>query len=203
MRSYRLIAVFAVALATVLTRATAESDRKPGDEKTQEHFYITFELDAGPLLGLDEPLRGASGGVMLGLGLGQLGLGLSSHAAYDRTLDFVSISLDLGAEIGDGLRIIVGGVLPLTSATLDPEGAALPLTAANWPSRFGLATRLIDSNRGLLGSRFRISAEIVYTAYRVEEEEAQTAKAALSGARAFAACIEIRITAALAWNVAL
>jgi hypothetical protein len=203
MRLLRLVTAAVLAAAAPLYAAAADEDRRAVETRPSQDFFITLELDAGPLLDLDKPLRGASGGLSLGIGRGPLGLGLSSHAAYDSALDSASIRIDLGVEIGGGARIIVGGVLPLTSATLDPNGAALPLEVPRWPGRFGLASRIVDSKRGLFGSRFCVSAEIVYTAYRAADEAAHTSQAALAGAEAFAACIEIYISAALAWKIEL
>jgi hypothetical protein len=170
----------------------------PALEAAPERPRFLAELGIGPIIGLDAPLRGASAGLLVGMGWGPVEAGLRAGAAYDRLLGSASLRLDLELGLGGGMRIVAGGIVPLSPAVLEPEGAALPLEAAAWPSRFGLSARMAELPRGPFGSRLVASASMIYTAYRVTGG-ADSAAAALSGAAAFAACVEVDATISLEW----
>jgi hypothetical protein len=184
------LAAALLAAAKVPARALDAAPERP---------EILVELGIGPIIGLDAPLRGASAGLMVGMGWGPVEAGLRAGAAYDRALGSASLRLDLELGLGGGLRIVAGGIVPLSPAVLEPGGAALPLRAASWPSRFGLSARLAELPRGPFGSRVAASASMIYAAYRVAGD-ADAAAAALSGAAAFAACVEVDATVSLEWG---
>jgi hypothetical protein len=186
-------------LAMAATLLAAANARAPAQDSAPERPRIVAELGAGPIIGLESPLRGASAGLLVGLEWGRLEAGLRAGAAYDRALGSASLRLDLELGLGGGLRVVAGGIIPLSPAVLEPEGAALPLDAAAWPSRFGLSSRLVELDRGPFGSRVAASASMIYSAYRVACGRDEAA-AALSGAAAFAACVEVGATISLEWG---
>jgi len=204
-----LVALLAAALAaTPRIAQAAESaqaiqtapEAAPTPERSRERPRLVAELGAGPMIGLDSPIRGAEAGFLLGLGWGPVEAGLRAGAALDRALECASVRLDLELGLGGGLRVLVGGVVPLARPVLEPDGAALPLEASGWPCRFGLAATIAELPAGPFGSRVVARAELAYSAYRVAGDAASSAKAALSGAAAFAACVEICATVSLAWG---
>lgn len=126
---------FTLALALALGRAAIA---QPG---------LIAELAAGPLLGIEHPLKGCSGGLLLGAAYGPFEAGLRASAAYDAGFDAALIFLDLELGLGSGLRAIVGGLLPLGELALaDPSGGgtSVPVEEGPWPNRFGLASTLLD-----------------------------------------------------------
>ncbi len=141
--------------------------------------------------------------MLVGAGRDAIEAGLRPSLAYDASLDSLSLRFDLVLGIGDGLRLIAGGIVPLKSAILEPEGAALPLEAGRWPCRFGLESKLAESARGPFGSRLSASAAIAYSAYCVAPEAASEPEAALAGTAAFAACVELHVSIALAWRIGI
>jgi hypothetical protein len=187
-------ALIAAALLSASVRlATAAQAEQPRPR-------FSAELAAGPIVGLDTPLRGGAAGLLVALAWGPVEAGLRASAAIDRTLDSASARLDLELGLGGGMRIVVGGIVPISKPFLEPEGAALPLEAAPWPCRFGLSARIADLAPGPFGSRVAVFAGMVYSAYRVAADASSAARAALSGAEAFAACVEVSATIALEWG---
>jgi hypothetical protein len=187
-------ALLAAALLSASARLAAAAPAEPPRPR------FSAEISAGPMIGLDTPLRGGTAGLMVGLAWGPVEAGLRASAAVDRTLGSASARLDLELGLGGGMRIVVGGIVPISAPTLDPEGAALRLETAPWPCRFGLSARIAELPRGPFGSRAAVFAGMVYSAYRVAADSPPAARAALSGAAAFAACVEVSATIALEWG---
>jgi hypothetical protein len=123
--------------------------------------------------------------------------GLRAGAAYDLALGSGALRLDFELGLGGGLRAIVGGLVPFGELGLpDPSGlpsARIPVEAAPWPDRFGLAATIADLPWRALGARMSVDAELVYTAFRLE------GASALAGAAAFAAAVEARLALRFRW----
>ncbi len=200
LRSALMLAILAAAIAPSARAADADAgDAAAGAGGTR----LLFELGVGPIAGLDDPLRGGAAGLLVGAGRGAIEAGLRPSLAYDGSLDSATLRVDLVLGIGDGVRLIAGGIVALKPAILEPEGAALPLEAGAWPCRFGLEARLFESARGPFGSAISASAAIAYSAYRIAGDAALSPEAALAGTAAFAACVELRASIDLAWRVEL
>ena len=155
------------------------------------------ELSAGPLIGIDRPLRGCSLGIGLGFELEPFELMVRADTAYDFSLDSGALGLDAVIGLGSSLRAIVGGLIPFGQLSLpDPAGlgARVAVKAAPWPDRFGLGATIAGFPLKALRARLGIDAELVYTSYRLE------AASALSGAAAFAASVEARLALRLSWG---
>ena len=196
-RSRSLIA--AISLILALGRALGPSPCAAYPENAPRRPRLAAELSAGPLLGLDEPLRGASGDAFVGMRLSPFEAGIRAGGAYDAALKTGDLRFDFALGLGSGLRAIVGGLLLLREPTLrDSSGreAAVRASVADWPDRFGISATIAELSPRPLGARLGIDAEIVYTAFRVE------AKDALSGAAAFAASVEARIALRLRFGAA-
>jgi len=201
MRRLHLGLVLAIlAAAPSLSHAETALAAKQADG---EGARLLFEIGAGPISGLDDPLRGAAAGLLVGASIGPIEAGFRPSLAYDASLSSLSLRADLVLGIGDGVRLIAGGIVPLSPAILEPEGVALALEAGKCPCRFGLESRLTEARRGPFGSSFSASAAIVYSAYRIGDEAAAAPEAALAGTAAFAACIELRVSIDLAWRLRL
>jgi hypothetical protein len=158
---------------------------------------LLVELSAGPLLGLDRPLRGCSLDTLVGLGFPPFEAGIRGAGAWDAALNAGSLRLDLALGLGSGLRAIVGGLLLAGEPALpDPAGggARLASAAADWPNRFGIAATMAELPWRPFRAALGLEAELVYTAFRVKAENA------LSGAAAFAAGVEARIALRLRWE---
>jgi hypothetical protein len=182
--------IAAVSLILALGRALGPFPCAARPENAPWRPRLAAELSAGPLLGLDQPLRGASGDAFAGLRLSPFEAGIRAGGAYDSALKTGDLRFDFALGLGSGLRAIVGGLLLLREPTLrDSSGheAAVRATAADWPNRFGIAATIAELSPRPLGARLGIDAEIVYTAFRVKAEDA------LSGAAAFAASVEARL----------
>jgi hypothetical protein len=182
-----------LALGCVPAAIAAEGARSP-------RFLV--ELSAGPLLGIDEPLRGCEGSLALGIRLQPFEAGLRAGTAYDGRLQTGSFRLDLELGLGSGLRALIGALLPFGEAALpDPSGTGLvPVTAGDWPNRFGFASTLFVLPRQLLRAQALIDAELVYTDYSLPRGSAASAAGRLSGAAAFAAGIEAGLSLRLRWS---
>jgi hypothetical protein len=159
------------------------------------------ELSAGPLMGLDKPLRGASADALAGIRLSPFEAGLRAAGAYDGTLKTWDSRFDLIFGLGSGLRAIVGGLLVSGGRELsDSKGrkAEVYASPADWPNRFGIGAaiaRLVPRvGGGNDGPELGLDAEFVYTSYRVKAEDA------LSGATAFVAGVELRAALRLRWG---
>ena len=165
----------------------------------QRRALFLAELSGGPLFGIDRPLRGCSGGILLGAALAPFEAGLRAGAAYDQALGSGTLRLDLELGLGRGLRAVVGGLIPLGALVLpDPAGGGgLAVEAASWPNRFGFASTIVELPWRVLGARAGVEAELVYTAYRLGNS-VSAERAALSGTAAFAAAVEARIALRLA-----
>jgi len=191
------------AVAILLALAVSGTAQASPEDNAARQPRFAAELAAGPLLGLERPIKGGSGGIAFGAGLGPFEAGLRAGAAYDAALAAGLVRIDLELGLGSGLRAIVGGLLPLGELALaDPSASGetrVPVEAAPWPNRFGFAVAILDLPRPLLGARAFLDAELVYTDYRA----APTAPAAaLVGAAAFAACVEATIALRLRWEFA-
>jgi hypothetical protein len=189
----------ALALASVLAAcplspcAGARAESPPGPSRGR--FFA--ELSAGPLLGIDRPLRGCSAELLAGVALAPFEAGLGAACAYDAGLGAGSLRLGLELGLGGGLRAIVGGLLLFGEPALrDPGGgeARLAATAADWPNRFGIAAEMAALPWRPLGARLVLEAEMDYVAYRLRSGSA------LAGAAAFAACVEARLALRSRWE---
>jgi len=187
-----------LALAALFFLVPLASQTKPG-----RAVSMLAELAAGPLIGIDSPFKGCSGSLLLGLAAKPFEAGLRAGLAYDTALQAGSLRLDFELGLGGGLRAIIGGLLPLGELGLsDPLGGTLPvpLVAADWPDRLGLASTLFVLPRPLLGAQALVDAELVYTDYRFAQASAGSAAARLSGAAAFAAGVEACLGLRLRWS---
>jgi hypothetical protein len=187
-------------------------------------FLPYLELSAGPILGIDLPLRGAALGLQAGLAAGPFEAGLRASLAYDASmgpsaaaalLDASSLRIDLALGLGGGLRALVGGLVLLGEASLPlsslsgpslPAGAGagdgaprIAATAASWPNRFGLGATLARLPWKPLGAALSLEAELAYAAYRIDASS-DPAAARLSGLAAFAAGIEASLALRLRWG---
>jgi hypothetical protein len=174
------ILIVSLALAAAPPSQAAPSPEAPGAR-------LFAELSAGPLFGLDRPLRGCSLDALVGLSLAPFEAGIGAAGAYDAALDSWDMRFDLELGLGSGLRAIVGGLLLWGEPALpDPGGgdARIASAASDWPNRFGIAATIAELPWRPLGAALGIDARLLYTSYRVE------AKTALSGAAAFVAGVE-------------
>jgi len=161
------------------------------------------EFSAGPLVGIDMPLKGCAGTCLLGLAAPPFEAGIRSGAAFDTSLGSGSLRFDFELALGSGLRAIVGGLFPLGALSL-PEpsgtGARVAVKVANWPNRFGLASTLFVLPWRILSAQALLDAELVYTDYRLQGGPAGSAATSLSGAAAFAAGVEAGLAMRLRWS---
>lgn len=162
------------------------------------------ELSVGPLLGLDHPIKGGAGALLLGLSIAPFEAGIRAGAAYDAGFRTGLLRFDLELGLGGDFRAILGGLVPLGSLALpEPSGAAgaVPAAVGPWPNRFGLASTLFELPWRLVGARLLLDAELVYTDFRVAAAPAAGTRAgALSGAAAFAAGVEATLALRLRWD---
>ena len=203
MKSNRLF-VQAIVLAAVFPLAAASPKAAATVEAAQ--FGFVAELSAGPLVGIDRPIKGCSLALMAGLAFPPFEVGIRAGAAWDTGLDTGLLRFDLVIGLGSGLRAVVGGLVPLGGLALpDPAGGAVPVpvTAAAWPDRFGIASTLAYLPWRVLGAQLAIDVELVYTDYRLTAQGGDASLAAaqaLSGAAAFAAGVEATVSARLRWG---
>jgi hypothetical protein len=188
------IAALSIVLALESVLGAAYPDEAPprihSRPRAPQRPRLVAELSVGPLLGLDEPLRGASGDAFVGMRLPPFEAGVRAAGAYDAVLATGDARFDFALGLGSGLRAIIGGLLLPGGPTLrDSSGneAAIYATVADWPNRFGIAATIAEFSPRALGTKLGLDAEIVYTAYRAKAENA------LSGAATFAASVEARV----------
>jgi hypothetical protein len=200
--------VFSTALtfATVGTAAQSisalKTERMVSIESVQPGSRPVAELSLGPLIGLDRPLKGCAGSFLVGLAHPPFEVDVRAGGAYDASLGAGALRIDIGLGLGQGLRAIIGGLLIVGEATLpDPSGGEqrLAVQAASWPNRFGIAATMAEMPWRLLGGRFGIETELVYTAFKIAAGS-NSAAAALSGAAAFAAGVEASVALRLRWD---
>jgi hypothetical protein len=209
-----IILATALALGAALRAAAAQEAERP-DPAGGRGLKPFAELSAGPLIGLDRPLRGAAAGLLVGLGISPFEIGARAAGAYDSGLKVWDARFDLELGLGGGLRAIVGGlILPGSPALEDSSGneAAVRAAPRDWPNRFGIAVALAEllPRRGARGRgeaavpwpapSLGLDAELVYASYRVEAENALSGARSLSGAAAFAAGVEARVMLVLRWG---
>jgi hypothetical protein len=205
-----IILATALALGAALRAAAAQEPERP-DSEGGRGLRPFVELSAGPLIGLDKPLRGAAADLLVGLRISPFEAGLRAAGAYDSGLKVWDARFDIELGLGGGLRAIVGGLLLPGGPTLEDSSgneAAARAAPRDWPNRFGIAVALAElipgdrvAARGDAGGDARargpslsLDAELVYASYRVEAENA------LSGAAAFAAGVEARVMLVLRWG---
>jgi len=127
---------------------------------------------------------------------------LRAGMAYDNSLGIEELRLDFALGLGSGLRLLVGGLLPLGDIMLpDPkrDGARISVEAASWPNRFGFGVAIFESPWRLLAARLGLDAELVYTSYSLSKRDSREASS-LVGAAAFAAGVEATIAFRLRWE---
>lgn len=193
----------AIVLASPYWSTAASPKAAPSEGAPRLGFFA--ELSAGPLIGIDRPIKGCSGALLAGMALPPFEGGIRAGAAYDAALDVGLLRFDLEIGLGSGLRAIVGGLIPCGELSLpDPSGMDLrvPVSAAAWPNRFGIASTLAELPWRALRARTVIDVEFVYTDYRLMPHggTALPATQALSGAAAFAAGVEATIAIRMRWN---
>ena len=188
----------------VLAILLAALARVAAGEALPSRLGLVAELSAAPLLGIDRPIKGCSAGLALGATLSPFEAGIRIGGAFDAGLGVGLLRIDLELSLGSGLRAIVGGLLPFGELSLpDPGGSSglrIPVEAAPWPDRFGLASSIADLPWRILGARMSVDAELVYTDYRLGMGKGGAAAASLSGAAAFAAGVEATLGLRLRWG---
>ena len=189
-RSHITTAALRAALAaSILAGAAAMSTQA---EVPRPSFF--GELTAGPLFGLDRPLRGCSGELAAGFALAPFELGIGAGGAYDAALATGDLRFDHAVGLGSGLRAILGCLLVFGEPTLPGGDGSVAATFGDWPNRFGLAATIAELPFRIFGARPSIETELVYTVYRVKEATA------LTGAPAFAAGVEASLALELRWT---
>jgi hypothetical protein len=184
MRSRLLLIALALSLFAPdrLSAITGAGAKRPG---------LFLELSAGPLLGLDRPIRGGAGDLAVGLACPPFEGGLRAGAAYDASLDQGLLRFDMLIGLGSGLRAIVGALLPLGSLSLsaasNASGAPVGIERADWPDRFGIGATLAELPWRPFGAGLSIDSELIFTEYRASSPTAVT------GAAAFAASVEAKL----------
>ena len=200
--SFVLASILVITLTTLLSPAAASPKIAPIE--AAPHLGFLTELSAGPSLGIDRPLKGCSGGILLGMTYHPFEAGIRTGAAYDAALDIGLLRFDLEIGLGSGLRLVVGGLLPLGELSLPgPSGATIPVTAAAWPDRFGIASTLVALPCQAGRFCMKIDMELVYTDFRIPSPvggSSTAAAQALSGAAAFAAGVEATVAIRLRWG---
>jgi hypothetical protein len=188
------------------------------------------ELGAGPLVGLDRPLRGGelSAALLLDLG-GALGPGFSglmqgieAAALYDISFQATILCADIVFYLGPELRLLAGCEMPLGSAALDADGVSLALNPGSWPNRFAVSVLLgrlgcgpetpqaaplavspaASAAQSLgRGPRFSIEAEFGWSSYRLADQASATRlQTAQSGIRGFSAGFRLGTVLRLRWG---
>ena len=203
--------VSAAPVSPVIAAAPAEAGASPAHGAS----VLACELGAGPIVGLDRPLRGGeiSAALLLDLGSalgpGYAGLmpGLEAAVLYDLSFRAVVACADFVFSLGPELRFGLGCEAPLGSAALDADGAALALAAGTWPNRFAVTAllgELGDAQGGgaeLGGPRVSLEAELGWSAYRLADAStAGRLAAAQSGIRGFAAGFRMGTLLRLRWG---
>ena len=200
--SFVLVSVLVSVLTTLFPPVAASPKAAPIVAAPRLGFLA--ELTAGPSLGIDRPLKGCSGGVLLGMAYHPFEAGIRAGAAYDAALDIGLLRCDLEIGLGSGLRLVVGGLLPLGELSLPgPSGTAIPVTVAAWPDRFGIASTLFDLPWHVGKVSSAIDVELVHTNYHLSSPgggPSTAAAQALSGAAAFAAGVEATVALRLRWS---
>jgi hypothetical protein len=185
------------ATALALALAIAPASNSAGAESAPPRARVFAELSAGPLFGIDRPLKGCSLDALIGLGLAPFELGIRGAGAYEAALEGGNLRFDFELGLGSGLRAIVGGLLLRGEPALPDSRAGearLAAAVADWPNRFGIAATIAELPWRPFRAALGLEAELVYTAFRVKAENA------LYGAAAFAAGAEARIALRLRWG---
>ncbi|MDA8426668.1 MAG: hypothetical protein M0Z80_11080 [Treponema sp.] len=157
-RAQDLSARAAEASAVPASPARAAAPAEGGGSPARGASIFAAELGAGPLVGLDRPLRGGelSAALLLDLGSalgpGYAGLmpGLEAVVLYDLSFQAAAACADLVFSLGSELRFALGCEAPLGGAALSVDGASLALAAGAWPNRFAV-TALLGELGGLRG----------------------------------------------------
>ena len=165
---------------------------------------LVAEVSAGPTLGLDRFLRGCLSEAGLGFSWAPFEADLRVGASYDAALGQGALDLDIALSLGKNLRAIIGCLFPLGPLALETDSGSVLLEASSWPNRFGLEATLAEISLGRAGLKAGLKAEpkaemkaelaaaFVYEDLRVPDG-ASSAASRLSGARAFAACVEAEL----------
>jgi len=193
----------ALASLSLLACAAGMADAAPSPQ---------IQAFAAPLLGIDAPLRGCAGGLIVGVAADPFEAGLRCGAAYDSGLRTGGLRLELLLGLGDGLYAFAGGLVPfgtlsLPSPKADAQSARpaarLALRPAAWLCRFGLGSTLFELPWRFAKARLSLAAELAYTSYTVEADSLEKAReSALAGATAFAAGVEALLALRLRWDFA-
>ncbi|MGO8695652.1 MAG: hypothetical protein ACLQMF_18475 [Rectinemataceae bacterium] len=191
-----------------------------------EASLLAFELGAGPLLGLDRPLRGAELsatllldlGAAFGPGFSGLAQGVEAAALYDMSFQATILCADIVFYLGPEIRLLAGFETPLGPAAIDADGTSLALEPGPWPNRFAVSALLgrlggsEPSRETARGSgtarrpperrpRFSIEAEFGWSSYRLADQTSATRlQTARSGIRGFAAGFRLDTVLRLRWG---
>jgi hypothetical protein len=172
---------------------------------------LVAEVSAGPALGLDRFLRGCSFDAGLGFSWAPFEADLRAGASYDAAFGQGAIDLDIALSLGKNLRAIIGGLFPLGPLALETDSGAVLLKTGTWPNRFGLEATLAEIPLGRAGLKAgpkagpnaelkaELAADFVYEDLHVSDL-ASSAASRLSGAQAFAACVEAELVLRAAWR---
>jgi len=189
-----------IAALVVFVLAPGVSASAQGGAAERSRPALLLEAAAGPVLGMDRLLRGAAVEASAGLDLGGLSASLLAGAAYDASLGAFFAEAGLGLGLGDGLRLVAGGRLPLGSPELAAAGTRWPISAAPWPNRFALAATIVRlSGGGPARPELVAEAELSYSAYRVRAKGGVAAPVP-AGLAGFEAGFGARLALRLSWR---
>lgn len=165
--SIALLAALVLAPATGARPAFAEPPAGPAAAGLRKEPPLLLAIfSAGPLLGLEAPLRGLSATAGLRAAWGGFAPGLRLGLRWDGALAAPIAEAQLLLALGPELALFAGADLPL--ATLRPfEGDERALEAAELPSRVGLSARLLGLSRPERGEEgLDLEAELAFSRLR-------------------------------------
>lgn len=205
MRLLRAFSLAIMALPALALPASDETEEPPS-------LRVVGGFSAGPLVGLDHPLRGAAAGAEIGLAYGWLGALCRGTGIWDARLGAPALRLDIAARFGPDLSFIVGGEIPFGEQAAALGDACVPIAPENFPCRFGLRATIAkflphssapDAAGGSLrhASRFGLTldAELAWTAYRASGRDGPLPAGAL-GEAGFAAGFTSVIALRCGWD---
>lgn len=200
-------AVFVLFLLAALSSRAQDNGGQAGGAS-----LFAFEIGAGPLIGLDRPLRGGAVSAGLFLDLGRVfgrsfrGIeqGVEAAALYDLSFRAAAARADLTLCMGPELRVRLGYELPLGRATLLADGATLSIKPGAAPNSFAICALLgAFGEAGAGGPRFSVEAEFGWSAYRLADPgSASATRTVQSGISGFASGFRLGAIARARWGPA-
>lgn len=197
-RSCAFIASALIAFAPCsLSSAPASADGSRGGDG---RLAFSLQLRAGAAVGMDRFLRGGVVGLGAGLRAKDLSAALVAESSYDTSLKAFFADAGLAIGLGDGIRLVLAGEIPLGSPELVSGGTRWPISPAKWPNRFAIVAPIARLAGGA-GDRpvLLAEAELSYSAYRVEGN-GSVAMPAQTGVAGFAAGFRARLCLRLSWE---